>query len=765
MNRLSSSAAFAAATLLGASVCAQDSVSINPCLPGDAVSPWSPGEQRNNRYVVDLVPITTSWNNQFGIAPLIKSSKGSTTFFNSVINAQGISRTQRSNITIPGSYSLWTTAGGGVNDDPAINQPGTPISNIPNGNQFGVAFAEFGTSDLSIGYDNIITGVVRWVPHDPRRLYVERFVTASSGCDNTSQLATFGFGAVDDLGRTIFRSDSFGVSGSSSCASTTPVVGNNVYLVDADLRTPLMLNVISGGYPVGFDAGVTNWLIQASSVSHNAPNLATNGLYVGTNFTQQYVRGLTSGSIVSDTTHLAAGVTDHRGTLGYLTQNHAALASVRGICSVLGVATGGVTAMNVFGLNAAGNPTTRIALAPPAVVTDPITGETNIPGGNQFDHYHSQTAFRGGASQIAMNVDPAGNLLVTAVMNHPTQSAPAPLPPFSHEKHFLPVARVTPAGAVSWTNAAYNTSASGNAKALLNGPGGAAIGRLSTLAAVTGGTPNGPSFSAPMIDSGGNIWFLSAVEIFGTPSRFTTGLVRAVYDQTRFGYELELVFANGTVVHGANSNTNWQIQFMPLADSDSVSSSTAWSQNISEEGHNGQKHPAQPSQSPLHLGGLVINANIVYDNDGNGMFDDCIGNPASGDQEYGVALYLGALTDCQLDLGFQGPGGSQLSVCGTGLNTGESSTVSLTNAPASAPTAILANFAGFPNIPIFGGTLVSFGGNFLAVSATTSAQGRISFPLAGAGVVVDVVIQMVSFDPSLPGLFAFSNAVLARFGR
>ena len=63
-----------------------------------------------------------------------------------------------------------------------------------------------------------------------------------------------------------------------------------------------------------------------------------------------------------------------------------------------------------------------------------------------------------------MNVDAAGNLLVTAAMDQPTDGGAA------WGKHLFPVARVTPAGAVTWTMAAYNDSSTGP-KRILDGPG------------------------------------------------------------------------------------------------------------------------------------------------------------------------------------------------------------------------------------------------------------------------------------------------------
>ena len=131
---------------------AQDSTSKSNCLPGDALSPWNTSEQRN-RFVVDLVEITTSWGKKFGIAPILKSSKSNPTFFTSLISAQGISRTQRNNIALSGSYDLWTKAGAGVNNNRTLNDAGTPTSPPTRGNQFGAAFAEFGFTPGGVSHN------------------------------------------------------------------------------------------------------------------------------------------------------------------------------------------------------------------------------------------------------------------------------------------------------------------------------------------------------------------------------------------------------------------------------------------------------------------------------------------------------------------------------------------------------------------------------------------------------------------------------------
>ncbi len=193
----------------------------------------------------------------------------------------------------------------------------------------------------------------------------------------------------------------------------------------------------------------------------------------------------------------------------------------------------------------------------------------------------------------------------------------------------------------------------GTGKPILNGPGGSVIGRMVPLFAVTGGSPQGPSVSAPMIDSVGNVWFLAACEFFktdkfGNPySDYDTALLRAVYNEEVFSYELEMIFEVGNVYPGMNSGTNWQVRFIGIADSNSVSSGSAWSGNMLQMPHstvNADCLGSLQTRDARTLGGIVINATVVYDVDNNGDFDPYWAeNPTGVDQRYGALLYVGAL--------------------------------------------------------------------------------------------------------------------------
>ena len=119
----------------------------------------------------------------------------------------------------------------------------------------------------------------------------------------------------------------------------------------------------------------------------------------------------------------------------------------------------------------------------------------------------------------------------------------------------------------------------------------------------------------------------------------------------------------------------------------------------------------------------------------------------------------------QPDLGSQGPGAAIAEMVGTGLNLGQTSTYYAGNIASGNPGAFLLSLPNNPDLAIFGGNLVSFGGLLAAVSVSADANGRLVLPITGSPALVDVVIQSVFFDVGQPQLLTFTNAVMAQFGR
>ena len=117
---------------------------------------------------------------------------------------------------------------------------------------------------------------------------------------------------------------------------------------------------------------------------------------------------------------------------------------------------------------------------------------------------------------------------------------------------------------------------------------------------------------------------------------------------------------------------------------------------------------------------------------------------------------------CQTDLGFGGPGGAQVSICGDGLGSGQQSTVLLLNAPQSAIAILFLGLTNQPT-PVRGGMLVPTP-YLAAVPFSTDAFGRIEFSLSGGGGPATWYAQFAIVDPTQPLGAAFSNALEALLG-
>lgn len=643
---------------------AQDSVALTPCLPGDAVSPYDATEQCDS-FVVDMDSFSTSWGTTFGIAPVLKSTKVSTGFINNLISAQAMSSRQLTNVPFASSsYALWTNAPGvGVNNNPAINAAPNTISTANRtGVQFGIAFADFGTTNNSPtrSYNGVVGGLVNIDAADTSRLYVKRVTAAINGCDPASDVSQFGIGGVDDNGNIGIRADAFGSAGPSANCAVATLVNNNYFIVDASARACGSTNVINNAG--GTDAAATTWLVRNQATQHNTPNILPRSMrgggsaaIIGSNFNKQYVRGATF-PVTQDLSELN-GRFDIRGGVAYCARNFSCLNSTAGTAGLITKAAADpapADGLNVWGLDAAGTITGIRTLLLPSPVTDARTGALSASTGGliqTFDHYRSQVATRGGNSPMAIGGDRNGNLMAAGVVYHGlTATGDATWP-----VQYIAVARYNcTTNTTQWSMAGYsNALDSGGAvtggKPILDGPGGTPIGRMTTLGNVTGGTPVGPSVSAPMIDSVGNVWFMSAVELNdglgGT--FFTNAVLRAVLvDEANLGYDLELVFRNGSTFDGINSGRQYRVSFLSIADSNSVDSASAFSSNISSVPHMSGSVTGMPNSDPRTLGGMVINAQITYDYDADGTFNNCTAttNPGPADPRYSVLLYVGALT-------------------------------------------------------------------------------------------------------------------------
>jgi len=642
---------------LAAAATAQDSVSnAGTGLPGDALSPYSPSTQRAN-YVVDLAPLTTSWGNEFGIAPLLKTSKAQPTFFNNLASANGLSQDLLTGVEFPADqYALWEGAPGfGVNPDQ--NDAPNTIAPPSSGTLFGAVQAGFGGNTNSV-----IGAVAGFDPANPSRIYVSRVVAAINGNDASEDSASFGVGAIDASGNTYFRADDFGTSGPN------PVSGNNVFRVNILNRDVSAANVISGLGAA--DAAATDGIIVSSGTTHTVPaaipaSIAGRPVYSGPNFDSQWVFESAPGSTSTTTSHIfgSGGTsTDHRGAASFSPATFPAYPDSVGTFSLLG-RPDDTREILVFGIDADGNVIGSDELALPQIedvstIVDPVDTFTldfdfsnAVQNIGQFDGYHSQSAFNGGNGLTHVGVLPSGQGIAVGQVYNSVSSA-TNSPPINDPFNSVVAGIFDPDNPsdVDWTLVSWVDLPTRLGKPIKDGPGGNEIGNLTILSNVTGGNPAGPSVSHSFIDAAGNIWFIHAIvqekvdpdtgDVF---TDFDSGLIRAVYDPAAGGWELELVLELGDVFTGLNSGLPYQVTFLGIADSDSVSSGTLASNSGIQQAFNGLDPADLDQDDPRTLGGLVVSAEITYDVDGDGDFEDPTGggaDPTSTDESYDVALLI-----------------------------------------------------------------------------------------------------------------------------
>lgn len=652
MRKQSGIAAIIAAAGLCAPAFAQDSVSVNGGdLPGDALNPWT---EHCSAYVVDLSPFETSKGFTFGVAPILKMSRTNNTNFNNLYSSSTISPSTNTEVGYSTStFSLWENApGAGVNAE--FNSAGSTVS--PNGeaSRFAVSINDFGTTSGGQNYNGIIGAFVNYDPSDANRLFVDRRQAAvnSSGpaAGDDSQLGGL---SMDANGNIFYRGDNNGSTGASQLS------GNNIFrtrLADRDCMTQ---NLVSAGATLdATDRLIVNYP-DVLGVPNNIPARVAggNGLSVGGNAfaatTEMFVAD--TGSFTSTPGHLdmTGGIGgDHRGAFSSTTHDFLGNGAdyTLSILAKDAQPSGGETRiLNVTSVDATGAVIGTRGFEIP-VATPIMDNETGFAltytGNGQPNNYTGATIFRGGVGHVAIGRDQAGRGLMAAMVN---QNGFAD--DFSNQ---IVVCRYDAnTGAEEWTFAAYvdqNNLFTQNAGKPICDANGDTIGQIVNLDAVTGGFPLGPGMSAPSMDSAGNIWFTSAVELFDRgpngESDFDGALIRAIYDPATFSYELELVIEVGQLFAGLNSGLNYRVDFIGSSTATGGATPSAmYSTNTAEFAWNNADISNVDPSDPITNGGVFFGTGITYDTDGDGEYN----NPTSAffdpslpaDESYSVGLYVG----------------------------------------------------------------------------------------------------------------------------
>ncbi len=662
-------AALVAAAGICAPAFAQDSVSSNGGnLPGDALNPWV---DHCAAYVVDLAPLETSKGNIFGVAPIIKMTKTNSSNFNNLYSAAAISPATLTGVGYAAnSYQVWEDAPGfGVNLETNLFANSMNVSG--ESSRFAVAINEFGTTDFGTSFNGVVGAFVNFDPNDPNRLYVARKqVVVNSPNAMTGDSSQIGGVSLDAHGNVYLRADANGSTGPNQLS------GVNILRVRMDDRDCGVQNLLSTGGTLdatdmiqtgsAVQLGVPNNIPQRLSDAGMFPNGVAGWLNAFTS-PRAYLSG-DMGMVSTDPNHLDTSNgwgSDHRGSMGSTSFNVLGTAGAVQTYGVLSKDAAGETrVINAMSVDSKGAVLATQGFELPFTIMDNDTGYTTLyTSQSQPNNYTGSTLFRGGVGHVALGSDQDGRGLMAVMVNENGFSDD-----FSNQ---IIVCRYNAStGAEEWAVAAYvnQFTAPFSGKPICDANGDP-IGQIIDLSAVTGGFPLGPGMSAPTIDSVGNIWFLSAVELFNRidfdgdtipeGSDYDGALLRAIYDPATFSYKLELVMEVGTVVDGVNSGLPYRIDFLGSSTGNGgATPGTIYASNMAEGAWNDSSTSGVDTADTITNGGLFFGTQITYDTQGDGRFN----NPTSvnfdpglpADESYSVGLYVGHYSDgpapCPADL-------------------------------------------------------------------------------------------------------------------
>lgn len=626
-RRLLISLAALAGLAHGSSVRAQDSVASTPGR-SDAISAHDLDLQRV-RYVLDLAPVASGWGTPFFLGPALKASRSvDPAFSTQVLSGASVSPGHRTGVSIPSTqFSLWNAPGAGVNT--AENLAPSTISATGFDRAFGLAFSDLGLEpgDLTLP-TSVVGAIVGQNASNLGRLFVERTTALVSRNEtNGPDSGTLSLGAIDEGGNVYLRADDFGAT-----LGFANVKGENalaVPLVDR-VVTPGSASAINflinlTGSPTGANSTLVEsgarFLVNNSTVTQNTPiglfapvapgSLQFSWLTISLDFSGTLRLGRsTSDATTSAAAHRAAGVSGLRGNPSRGLTNALPGGTSAGVVATLAVRSGEsrVRAINAFGLRAPASPGANASVAPgsPTLATlpSPISGpdgfQANESGNAEFTHYLSQVSFLGPSGQVGVGQTPSGDLVLAAV------ATDAGAPPQARE--FLAIATRSGTSFV-WTVGAHP------GMAIYDGPrGSTGATRLGALAA-----QSPASVSSAGVDLLGNAYFVASWDDerpAGGPGPGATGpgrktgLFRAVRDDAG-EYSLELLLTSGQRVAGVNSQTEYTIARLTLADADSIASGGFHAGQVLQAQIAGRETTS--TRSPFAAGGLVVNATLRYD--------------------------------------------------------------------------------------------------------------------------------------------------------
>lgn len=670
----------------GALACApvalgQDSVASAPGLPGDATSAYAAGtgstaEQVNN-YVVDLTEFRSSWGQRYLMGPVAKASLSQqSTFFNHLIASTTVSSTLSPVQALArSSYAVWTTPGAGVNAT-RNSAPGSVSGVGLQAQQLTAGFLEFGPGANNIWGDsddenNIIAAVIGVRPRLPDRVYVSRVVAASNRTSVGNANATLGLGTADSAGNVHFSGDGFGMS-----LGANPISNKKLFRVPALLRSASAVNAISESGGTDAATRVLSSITTTETVPGIVPSqLGTRPVMIAADLANNYQSEATANgtSLTNTQTHLPTGASG-RGSLGFSPY-------------VFGGFTGGGTPVGTAAIMARNTGTTKTrslaawgvasngAVAGRTLVEMPSSAGVLIDRDDAFDpsaafgslenqeftNYQSQAVYRGASGPVAVTVLANGDLLLAATVASTGTGAAVP----QGMNNYIAVARTSPGnvGSATWSIAAHTGNAAGAAGGLskavfgdngldgLPGTGDAGegdnqvdatpIGFIALASEVFPGATSGPSISAPAFDSAGNVYFTATVQLRdAVQARGTVALLRANFDPATNAYRLEMLAEVGRTIAGRNSGRNYQIEFMSVADADSIDSGTTWSSSTVQQPLAGVDRATVGYGSPLSLGGAVFRAKIIYDTNNDGVYSDPSGGDSGSDEAYNVLMLM-----------------------------------------------------------------------------------------------------------------------------